>query len=344
MFASFIALALLAPQQPSNQVKFVPSANVQILFSRDLEPVPPQASSRLESKGRLGWETEAVWFAKAPRAEVRLTHWTYPKGKKPLLTPKEIATELYSNSELVDTKEELERAYADRKVIEAKLGPYPATIDLHHDKELSQHRGTLAFGDDSQQWLVEVIGDAKLEGIDKAVRSIIASVRPMNPTKEELAKGLNKMWNLPGTGFEIAAPATLTARVASPESRRPLLWAHWYALDLTDDFMISVQDNAYGDKKQPNLKADLDYVANALRDGSRKFGKPEDREGNQEGWTTFMRVQPITEGDRTYTMVWSYWSSPGRTIFAVVKVADRIGGALRAREIARSLRPARAKT
>lgn len=343
MLAPLVAVSLLGMQQPSNLIRHVPSANLQILFSRDMEPVAPEESSRKESKGRLGWETESIWLATAPRAWVRLTHWTYAKGKKPLMTPKEIATELYTNSELVSTKEELEQSYFDRKVIDAKVGPYPATVDLHLDKNENRHLAFLAFGDEKEQWFVEISGDAKLEGMDASIRSMVASVRPLTTPKGQLAKGLTRMMNLPGTGFEIAAPASFTARVAVPESGRKKLWAHWYTLDLTDDYMISVQDHAYADKQQPNLKRDLDDVVNSLKNSGRKFGAPVDKEGKQDGWTTLVRVQPCTHDGKAYTMAWSYWASPGRTIFTAVKIADEIGGAVHAPEIAQSLRPAKTK-
>lgn len=342
MLSPLAAWTLLAAQQPSNQIRYAPSANVQILFSRDLEPVPPEPSSRKNSRGQLGWETEAIWEARAPRATLRLTHWTYAKGKKPLMTPKEIATELFSNSELVNSKEELDRSYADRTVVDARVGEYPATIELYLDKDRNRQEGTLAFGDENQQWKVEISGDSKLDGMDRAIRTVISSVKPISVTQEQLAKGLTKMMNLPGTGFEIAAPASLTAVVATPDSARKCLWAYWYKLDLTDGFMISVQDQAYEDKKQPNLKADLDYDISFLRDGTRKFGKIEDQESQLNGWTTLLRVAPVIHNNRAFTMAWSYWASPGRTIFAVVKIADSLGGAIHAREIAKSLRPANA--
>ncbi len=339
MLTALAAIALMAPQKPSNRTLFVPMAKVQLLFSRDLEPVPPVESSRKESRGRMGWETESIWLAKAPRAEVRLTYWTYAKGKKPLLSPKELATELYSNSELVDSKEELDRRYAGRQVIDAKLATYPATIDLHLDKEENRHWGLLAFGNDQEQWMVEVQGDAALDGMDRAIRSIFSSVKPMSMSNDVLAKGLLKMVALPGTGFEIGAPTCLAARVPYAEAGRPKLWSHWYVLELGDEFSISVHDNAYSDKKQPNLKADMDYLQRSLRDGTRQLGKAEDVGATVDGWATLTRVQPYTEGGKQNTIVWAYWASPGRTIFAVVKVSERLGGTARAREIAKSLRP-----
>ena len=339
MLTAVAALALLAPQNNAIRNVFVPMAKLQLRFTRDLEPVPPQESSRLESKGRMGWETESIWYAKAPSGEVRLTYWTYAKGKKPSMSPKELATELYSNSELVSDKDELALRYADRKVIDAKLGTYPAVIDLHHDKEEKRYWGILAFGDDNEQWMVELQGNDSVSGMEGAVRSIIGSVRPISVSNDSLAKGLLKMVALPGTGFEIGAPACMAARVPYAEAGRPRLWAHSYALELGDEYSISVQDNAYSDKKTPNLKADLDYLVGSFQDGTRKLGKAEDTEGNVDGWATHMRVLPYTEAGKQHAIVWTYWASPGRTIFGVIKVSDRLGGATRAREIAKSLRP-----
>jgi len=339
MLTSLAVLAVLAPQSTILRPVLVPMAKIQVPFIRDLEPVSPDKSSRLESQGRMGWETESNWYAKAPSGELRMSYWTYSKGKKPLMSPKELATELYSNSELVDEKDELARRYSDRKVVDAKLGSYPATIDLHLDKEENRYWGILAFGDDREQWMVEVQGDAKESGMDRAVRAIVAGVKPIPFSNDELAKRLLKMYALPGTGFEIGAPACFAARLPYAEAGRPKLWSHWYVLELGDEFSISIQDNAYSDKKQPNLKADLDYLQGSLRDGTRKLGKAEDVAGKVDGWVTLMRVQPFTEAGKPHTIVWSYWASPGRTIFGMVKVSDRLGGKVRALELAKSLRP-----
>lgn len=339
MLAAIVALSLLTPQSNSPRLIRVPMAKVQAVFPREFEPVAPNKSSREESKGRMGWETESIWRAETPAVDIRLTYWTYAKNKKPLLSPKELATELYSNSELISDPEELARQYADRKVIDAKIGIYLATIDLHHDKEENRHYGTLAFGDDREQWLVETRANAKVEGTDRTLRSVIASIKPIDVPNDVLAKSLLKMVALPGTGFEIGAPACFAARVPYAEAGRPKLWSHWYVLDLGDEFSISVQDNAYSDKKTPNLKADLDYLLGSFRDGTRQFLKGEDVEGKTDGWATRMRVQPYTHAGKQSTIVWTYWASPGRTIFGVVKVSDRLGGTARAREIAQSLRP-----
>lgn len=181
-----------------------------------------------------------------------------------------------------------------------------------------------------------------MAGMESAVRSIIASVKPLGVSKENIAKGLTKMYTLPGTGMQIAAPASLTALMARPEGNRPALWNYWYTLNLTDGFMISIHDNAYSDKKQPNLKADLDYLVGTMKDGFKKLGTPEDQAGSQDGWTTFIRVLPYSEKSVSYTMVWHYWASPGRTIFLAVKVSDALGGKARALELAKSLRPVKA--
>jgi len=339
MLTTVLALTLLAQQRPVMRVIYLPMAKLQMRFAAELEPVPPDESSRLTSKGKMGWETESIWRVVAPSGEVTVTYWTYAKGKKPLMTPKEIATEFYSNSEMIDEKEELAKRYAERKVIEAKLGSYPATIDLHWDKEEQRRWGILSFGDDSEQWMVEIQGDAKSAGMEEAIRSIIGGVRPITKSNDDLAKGLYKMWPLPGTGFEIAAPTTFAARVPYVERGRPMLWAHSYALDLGEEYSITVQDNAYSDKQAPNLKRDLDYLLGSFQNGFRKLGKAEDIEGNVDGWATFTRIQPYSEAGKGHAIAWVYWASPGRTIFCVIQVSDRLGGAAKALEIAKSLRP-----
>jgi hypothetical protein len=147
------------------------------------------------------------------------------------------------------------------------------------------------------------------------------------------------MWPLPGTGFEIAAPTTFAARVPYVEKGRPKLWAHSYALDLGEEYSITVQDNAYSDKQAPNLKRDLDYLLGSFRNGTRQLGKAEDNEAKVDGWATMTRIQPYTEAGKPHTIAWVYWASPGRTIFSVIKISDRLGGVAKVREIAKSLRP-----
>lgn len=339
MLTTVVALALLAPQRPYMRVVYLPKAKLQLRFAAELDPVPQDEKSRLTSKGKMGWETESLWRVVTPSGELNVSYWTYAKGKKPLMTPKELATEFYSNSEMIDEKDELARRYADRKVVDIKVGGFPATVDLHWDQEEQQRWGILAFGDEKEQWMVEVHSDAKAPGIEPAIRSLIGSVRPITKSNDDLAKDLTLMRPLPGTGFEIAAPAVLDARTPYTESGRPKLWAHHYGLDLGEEYSITVHDNAYADKQTPNLKRDADYLVNSFRNGTRKLGKSEDIEDKVDGWSKLVRVLEYTEGSKSGAIAWVFWSSPGRTIFGVMKVSDRLGGVAKVKDIVRTLRP-----
>lgn len=339
MLTTVLALAFMAPQRPYMRVVYLPKAKLQLRFAAELDPVPQDEKSRLTSKGKMGWETESLWRVVTPSGELNVSYWTYAKGKKPLMTPKELATEFYSNSEMIHDKEEHARRYSDRKVVDIKVGGFPATVDLHWDQEDQQRWGILAFGDDKEQWMVEIHSDANAPGIEPAIRGLIGSVRPITKSNDDLAKDLTMMRPLPGTGFEIAAPAVLDARTPYPERGRKKLSAHWYGLDLGEEFSISVQHYAYEDKQTPDLKRDLDYLVNSFRNGARKLGKAEDIEDTVDGWSKLIRVLEYTEGSKSGAIAWVYWATPGRTVFGVIMVSDRLGGATKVRDIAKTLRP-----
>jgi hypothetical protein len=52
MLASLLAVALLPAQRPSNEIRLMPSANVQVLFSRDFELV---ALTQFSKAHGLSW-------------------------------------------------------------------------------------------------------------------------------------------------------------------------------------------------------------------------------------------------------------------------------------------------
>lgn len=346
MLSTLLATLLVGTQQKL-PICYIPKAKTQILFTRKLTPrvMNPETQQGLMEKA--GAETLSLWEGAASAANCSLYHYTYSSSKRPKQTVRQMAEGFFQLSSEIyagfkddpEMTEKFKRKFANRTVTAFQVGSYEGYLDSHEDLGMNQYRRILAWGDQKEQWVFELRGDNRASGMDGALKTLLAYVKPLEPNLITLAKGDLETHLLYDLGYVIDVPAAFWGRASAPESGRKAIKNEWYSLSLGDDLSVDLHYDAYEDQKQPNIDADLNYVVNAFRQVGRTIkGQASEpvKIGDLSGKITFVTY---TEGGKGYAFAWLSVAKPGHSLFCNFKASDAVGGKAKIQAIIKSLKP-----
>lgn len=334
-----VLIAALAFQgTPVKSVVYIPDAKFQIVYPFPLVPRPLDAQTIQSRKSREGGTTFRYWEVEVPVGFCFLSYTSFTPAEPAKQTNRQRAETLFTLSkDMADSMETIskdgewkkrhEQKFVNRKVTERKIGPYTAVVDAHDDLLSKSTRRSVAWGDDKEQWFLELSLDTDRESMKTVIDQIVDSIAVMKLTGPQ-AKDLPVYeQELPKMDMKISAPGVfgMFHRPAISSSRPGGLGtvAH---LSMADGYNVSIYHDKYTDQD----KANTESVANKLLEGMKLPGlevKASKVQPHKVGSLTghALRVDYVENGRAMYGIS-AALTKPGLDVILHIQISKEAGG------------------
>lgn len=219
MLTSFFvsAIAFQSTQTSTDlKVSLIPTARMTAGFFGVFEGVPQREDDKQRFKEFTGSDTYFLWqSSRSPLS--RLTHIRYSDPSARKVSTKQLATQLFdvmekmANNETLggSLKEKFAKKFTDRSVKEMKVSGYEGWLDRHVDTETGSTRRYLAWGDEKEQWVWEVVYPTAIKGLDDVVSQLMATATVIKLEPGDAAAVPLLPQRIPDTTVSISSPGVL---------------------------------------------------------------------------------------------------------------------------------------
>lgn len=350
MVSLLATLALFQTQQA--RIVYIPSAKLKLVLPLNLDPALISSADKEVAQQEYGTPLYSRWEGESGVGYFSVCHWTYPSGYAPKKTTRQIAETMFEISRhLAETLGANDPEYAakhqkkfvNRTVTEMKLGSYSGFVDAHDDSLTGSTRKFLAWGDEKNQWRVELIG--KIANLNPKIKSLLDLIQQsvsVDPVTVEEAKAaplfpqtLSKM------GLTISAPGVFELYQRPPASRTRNGIAYSATMALRHDYDVHIADDIYIDQ----VVSDTAATAKRLLDAMAMPGFEVKASkivpinaGSLKGHA--LKMDYVDNGDRMYGIS-ACFAKAGQDVIVHINISPAYGGKAKAEEILASFAEAK---
>lgn len=271
---SIILAAVLAQTTPAPQLPFVyvPDARLKMVYPVQLDPVAFTDAMYKAKVAKNGGVRHMEWGVELNAGHCFLHYGKFTPEAKPKHTVKELAEMMYTTSldlakgmVSIDPKGDWmqihEKKFSNRQVTERKIGGFTAVVDAHEDQLAKTMRRMIAWGDDKEQWVLELSLDGSSAAMKEVLEKIVESVSVAKLTPAQAKELKDQEQVLPGIGVKISTPGVFGMyRRPNAEANRPAKDGLTASMSLTAGYDVTVISDTYGDQ----VKSDTAKFADRL--------------------------------------------------------------------------------
>lgn len=348
MLPLLLLIATFPAQNPP--LVYVPGARLKMVLPANLTPVLRSAEDVKSDEERYGTLLRNRWSLENRYGLFHVSHWRYPSGTVQKRTTRQIAEELFEISR--DLAEQLDRTGSDkgftathlkkftnRKVTELKVGPYTAYLDSHQDLLTKSWRRYLAWGDQKEQWQVELVGNSEIPAVERMLELVLQSVSvdPVGTIEAQAAPLISQ--SIPSLEATISAPGVFDVMSRPGAStNRPGGKGLSATMSFRDDYVVHIAQDKYADEN----------VADTLRQASRLL-QAMDMPGYEVKASKIIPVElgrlkghvlrmEYVQDDIPMYGISACFARPGYDLVVHINIAKSLGGKEKADQILASLK------
>lgn len=342
MVSLLATLALFQAQ--SARIVYIPSAKMKLVLPLNLDPDFMSSAEKQEAQKESGTPLYSRWEGETGVGFFSVSHWAFPSGYAPKMTTRQLAESMFETSRRMadmlgandpDYKARHEKKFVNRTVTELKVGTYSGYVDAHEDTLTGSARRFVAWGDEKNQWQVELVGkNANLNPKVKSLLELIQQSISVDPVSVEEAKAARLLpQNLPKMDLTISAPGVFELYERPPASRNRTGLAYSATMNLRHDYSVHFADDHYDDQ----LVSDTSATAKRFLDAMAMPGFELKASkivpisvGSLKGHA--LKMDYLDNGDRIYGIS-ACFAKPGRDVIVHINIGHGYGGKTKAEEI-----------
>jgi len=345
-----LLLALLTQTQgtATTQVPmiYVPDARFKMVYPVQLHPVALTEAMKKSKIARQGGTIHMEWSVEVVAGHCILHYSKFTDAAPAKLTTKQNAEWMYEASlDLAksmmsinkegDWMQMHEKKFTNRTVTERKIGSFDGYVDAHEDTLAKTFRRMISWGDNKEQWMLELSLDNTGESMKAILDRMVDSVGEAKLTPAQVKDLPDHEQKLPGTGVKISAPGIFGIyKRPNVDSARPTKEGLTANLNLTSGYSITVISDRYGDEIKSDTAKTADKLLAATPDVKASKVQPFSL-GSWSGQTLRM---DLTDAGAPAYMISAILTRPGTDLIVHIQVSKELGGKEKAESILATLK------